>query len=228
MKQRSQRGFTLIELLVVIAIIAILAAILFPVFTAAREKARQANCMSNLKQIGTALTMFLNDNDNRFPNTNAQWGAQDGWGDQPMIANVLSRYVKNDKVWRCKSDRGIPGAGWWGYYWARPNWWPQNIPFRTNLFDQVASRSLDANGNYDPSILWPSSYQWVGEWGKNKLITRLRSVSETPAICEPYWWHRQLTTEGHMEHRMVCYADGHVAFVTENIFVGQLSNWIYN
>src|SRR5688572_32454704 len=60
-------GFTLIELLVVIAIIAILAAILFPVFAQAREKARQAGCLSNLKQIGNALTMYIRDFDENLP-----------------------------------------------------------------------------------------------------------------------------------------------------------------
>ena len=62
-----RRGFTLIELLVVIAIIAILAAILFPVFAKAREKARQASCTSNLKQIGLSIIMYRNDYDERNP-----------------------------------------------------------------------------------------------------------------------------------------------------------------
>src|SRR2546426_8289250 len=61
-------GFTLIELLVVIAIIAILAAILFPVFAQAREKARQSTCLSNQKQLGTAMSMYIQDYDERFPN----------------------------------------------------------------------------------------------------------------------------------------------------------------
>ena len=71
MKQTHRRGFTLIELLVVIAIIAILAAILFPVFARAREKARQASCVSNLKQIGLAMQMYASDYDERCPPT---WG----------------------------------------------------------------------------------------------------------------------------------------------------------
>ena len=62
-----KRGFTLIELLVVIAIIAILAAILFPVFAKAREKARQTSCLSNLRQIGTAILSYAQDNDEQFP-----------------------------------------------------------------------------------------------------------------------------------------------------------------
>ena len=59
----QRRGFTLIELLVVIAIIAILAAILFPVFAQARDKARSVSCLSNMKQLGLALTMYLQDYD---------------------------------------------------------------------------------------------------------------------------------------------------------------------
>src|SRR6266702_7559101 len=64
----SHTGFTLIELLVVIAIIAILAAILFPVFAQAREKARQAGCLSNLRQIGTATMLYVQDYDETYPN----------------------------------------------------------------------------------------------------------------------------------------------------------------
>ncbi|MBC7807537.1 MAG: prepilin-type N-terminal cleavage/methylation domain-containing protein, partial [Akkermansiaceae bacterium] len=66
---RVKSGFTLIELLVVIAIIAILAAILFPVFAQAREKARQISCLSNQKQIGIAMMMYVQDYDETYPTT---------------------------------------------------------------------------------------------------------------------------------------------------------------
>jgi prepilin-type N-terminal cleavage/methylation domain-containing protein len=69
---RRRSAFTLIELLVVIAIIAILAAILFPVFAQAREKARQAACLSNLKQIGTGVMMYVQDYDETFPQSSVQ------------------------------------------------------------------------------------------------------------------------------------------------------------
>src|SRR5207249_5245435 len=76
---RGQRAFTLIELLVVIAIIAILAAILFPVFAQAREKARQSACLSNMKQIGTATMMYVQDYDEKYPDQRTDKGTlQDG------------------------------------------------------------------------------------------------------------------------------------------------------
>lgn len=97
MFQRLRRGFTLIELLVVIAIIAILAAILFPVFAQAREAARMSSCQSNLKQLSNAVLMYKQDYDERFPVYS--WGApvSDHWwySTQP--------YIKNAKVLECPS-----------------------------------------------------------------------------------------------------------------------------
>ncbi len=101
----ARRGFTLIELLVVIAIIAILAAILFPVFAQAREKARQTACLSNLKQLGTALTMYTQDYDETLvqqyysPAPSVSYGEIAGSWDQ-----VLIPYVKNENVLTCPSD----------------------------------------------------------------------------------------------------------------------------
>jgi len=101
-------GFTLIELLVVIAIIAILAAILFPVFARAREKARQAACMSNLKQIGLAVQMYAQDHHDLLPLANEYPAAPppaDGYHQgPPSIADVLNPYTRNRQIFRCPSD----------------------------------------------------------------------------------------------------------------------------
>lgn len=98
---RRQTGFTLIELLVVIAIIAILASILFPVFGRAREKARTISCLSNLKQLGTALTMYRQDADERGPQDTCLGGAYQLNGD-PLFK--LLPYVKNTQMYICPSD----------------------------------------------------------------------------------------------------------------------------
>ena len=95
----KKRGFTLIELLVVIAIIAILAAILFPVFARARENARKANCQSNLKQIGTGILMYVQDYDGMLPQViNVGGAVAQRW------ENLTKPYLKNDKVLVCPSQ----------------------------------------------------------------------------------------------------------------------------
>lgn len=101
-------GFTLIELLVVIAIIAILAAILMPVFAQAREKARLTSCLNNCKQVGLAMQMYAQDYDEGLPYT-AVYGAnhpvyQMGYG-WSMWVPLIDPYLKNKQVWGCPSGR---------------------------------------------------------------------------------------------------------------------------
>ena len=117
MKRRATFGFTLIELLVVIAIIAILAAILFPVFAQAREKARQTACLSNLKQVGLACNMYVQDYDETFP---LAWANGISWVSSlnPYIkASGVGRTdvaVDQGTVWHCPSDTGNGNAYWKG------------------------------------------------------------------------------------------------------------------
>jgi prepilin-type N-terminal cleavage/methylation domain-containing protein/prepilin-type processing-associated H-X9-DG protein len=131
MQPVRRRAFTLIELLVVIAIIAILAAILFPVFAQARGKARAAACLSNLKQIGTAVLMYTQDYDELYPMDASSCGSgpptapcskyNPGWRPETQTAP----YLKNTEVFRCPSSsrppvvwdagRGVCNYQAWGF-----------------------------------------------------------------------------------------------------------------
>ncbi|MGM0493818.1 MAG: DUF1559 domain-containing protein [Armatimonadota bacterium] len=101
MKSRTS-GFTLIELLVVIAIIAILAAILFPVFARAREKARQTSCMSNVKQLQLGILMYAQDFDEMLPTEDYNYGLGGTDGDGSW-RGVVFPYVKNSQLFICPS-----------------------------------------------------------------------------------------------------------------------------
>jgi general secretion pathway protein G len=113
-----RRGFTLIELLVVIAIIAILAALLFPVFARAKAAAKKTACISNLSQIGKAIVIYMGDYDDVFPHA---LDASDKYAPQiwdfnpdfrnripymPLMSEVLQPYLKNKGVFQCPSDTG--------------------------------------------------------------------------------------------------------------------------
>lgn len=120
-----RRGFTLIELLVVIAIIAILASILFPVFSRARAKARQASCLSNLKQFGLAVDMYAQDYDEFLPAHNDDeppYPPYD-WRWDTFIVRLYP-YVRNEQLYKCPDDHlwkpfGTANERWWSYDFNR-------------------------------------------------------------------------------------------------------------
>lgn len=120
MKRQATRGFTLIELLVVVAIIALLAAILFPVFGRARENARRSSCQSNLKQIGLGLIQYSQDYDERLPL--AKEGTDTG-GFFGAWAGPIYPYVKSEQVYKCPSDT-TP---------TPPKWSVMSYAYNTNI-----------------------------------------------------------------------------------------------
>ncbi len=113
-----KRGFTLIELLVVIAIIAILAAILFPVFARAREKARQTSCLNNCKQMGLAVMQYVQDYDETYAfcsityATTAPRPFYGGSSTSHTWPEMLYPYVKNVQIFRCPSVGNYLSYGW--------------------------------------------------------------------------------------------------------------------
>lgn len=206
----GRKGFTLIELLVVIAIIAILAAILFPVFARARENARKASCQSNLKQIGTALRMYAQDYDElnlrRRPSGTAP--TSEFW------YGPVQSYMKNTQILRCPS---YPWNGGWctNCEPCRPN--------SSRSYDMATEGSLRsmANGPTDAEVLTPADTVWVFDcycnYSANPMSTQY-SVG---------WWLQtrpksQISCWRHMEAINALYVDGHVKSV-KNIMASDLS-----
>ena len=112
-RKPSRKGFTLIELLVVIAIIAILAAILFPVFQKVRENARRTSCLSNEKQLGLGIIQYQQDADEKFPCGavgGVTPGDTDNYGGGAGWANQIYPFVKSNAVYVCPDDAGSGGA----------------------------------------------------------------------------------------------------------------------
>ncbi|MCW3096817.1 MAG: prepilin-type N-terminal cleavage/methylation domain [Chthonomonadaceae bacterium] len=190
MYSRKATGFTLIELLVVIAIIAILAAILFPVFAQAREKARAASCLSNQKQVGTAFIMYTQDYDETFPLATPSPGGEQTWFTQPPDARLPATparfaywltattvYIKNYQVWKCPStsDHDFLGAG---PYNLTNSWTytfntllgafsqagvaqPANVPLVWEGYGKVASTVFSLNNPFDQNVSTASNWPHI-------------------------------------------------------------------
>jgi prepilin-type N-terminal cleavage/methylation domain-containing protein/prepilin-type processing-associated H-X9-DG protein len=229
-----KRGFTLIELLVVIAIIAILAAILFPVFSRAREQARKTQCLSNLKQIGTALMMYCQDWDESLP-------VETTWCNRPDDKNNLQYYVrlgpyvKNWQIWACPSARVDTCGGIAIPHHAVPQminagWVPPNFKLHYGYSENIQNS-------------FPENRQWAncGALDRSKLANipepavspviadcmglmnsgwRIGYANVCAAGCNP-----DRRTENNTRHNggsNVLFADGHAKFFSADQCV---TNW---
>jgi len=148
--RNRNRGFTLIELLVVIAIIAILAAILFPVFARARENARRSSCSSNMRQIGLAIKQYIADIDERYPliSYNDLDGVPLGW------AKNTAPYIKSEQIFQCPSETNRAGA--------TDGLWPENeYPYNYNYTDYYYNSNF--NWQLDSTDSWVNSQGGINE-----------------------------------------------------------------
>ena len=189
MRTRKQ-GFTLIELLVVIAIIAILAAILFPVFARAREKARQSACLSNCKQLGLAVMQYVQDYDGCYPDSSSvgllysngyqgaahitEYGIRI-WADATQaapygMARTLGPYIKNQQMFICPSDpkvdRWIPG-NIRGSYYMRHAIDGYAFSVRMPVAESVIKRPAQLAMSLEEAWHWGGAEPWL--WSGNDI-----------------------------------------------------------
>jgi len=170
-------GFTLIELLVVIAIIAILAAILFPVFAQAREKARQITCINNLKQIGLGVLQYQQDYDEAFPmlHYNDNLGNEVRWYDAvgPYIANgdkfaSDGRYTGAGGIWTCPNARipqpGLYGANYDLFQDGLGYGGPHKVIPISYLDAPADTITVVEKGLQDGNSAWLQFQTWEGMW----------------------------------------------------------------
>jgi len=210
MRDRIRRlGFTLIELLVVIAIIAILAAILFPVFSKAREAGRRTSCLSNMKQMGTGIMMYVQDYDETYMPRRGGGTLNDGhWG------YAIQPYVKNDKLFICPSN-GASSATTIGTPVPDPG-------FRLR-------RSYGINGWILDQELFGLNAAVVQTPAQNILIAEHTSNHDDFA---GYWWgqgtYRDVGFAGHNATWNLMYFDGHAKNKRPTATVSSNIEWALN
>ena len=218
---RKMRGFTLIELLVVIAIIAILAAILFPVFARARENARKSTCQSNLKQIGVASSMYAQDYDGihcYYGLPGGHTGLTGNALNYYVSKDLLDPYIKNQGVWVCPSTRIGPSY--------------QNCCSRTSEcwsyginHTYFTNQSPPGNGLADSLVKSPSDYIEFGEWRPSIQACEFVTGQDGwpgPAITNPDAPAK--TCAVHSDGANYLFFDGHVKWLKET----KLKNWSYS
>ncbi len=228
---QKSKGFTLIELLVVIAIIAILAAILFPVFARAREKARASNCLSNVKQMGLAVMQYVQDYDGYYMSV---------YDDSQPVGRVIwaqkiEPYAKNRQIFACPSSDadtnmknhitwGAPelqgtryqcdmcgdqpiGQAPWGVF-TEANWWPVSEP----MYDYPSQTAMITESN---NCWWQHYHpQWCP--GTNYDDPKGRVIVGHLGE-QTYPWHQEGINAAFM--------DGHAKFVTTVRIQNSLRFW---
>lgn len=190
-----KRAFTLIELLVVIAIIAIIAALLFPVFASAKAAAKKTQCVSNLKQIGSAILLYMESYDDIFPhavdpsdkfrpeiwNSEPEFQARIPY--MPMLHEALQPYLKNKNVFQCPADNGsnVLDSHPWIDFQCRPSVYKiyeTSYLFRTEIAFKYFSQTqfqlpADVNVLFDTSGHWHSSTRPIQTNDDSPTIYRL-------------------------------------------------------
>jgi prepilin-type N-terminal cleavage/methylation domain-containing protein/prepilin-type processing-associated H-X9-DG protein len=198
-RRRSQPAFTLIELLVVIAIIAILAAILFPVFAQARDKARQVGCLSNMKQVGIGLTMYAQDYDETLPLANDRVENFALPTARPNFLGSLIPYIKSKPIFNCPATPAETDKS------LAPN--PENS---TNYMGNgvIMGRPLAV-------VPEPAGIIYLHELGVQERIAWLRPVCNgVNCVAWCYYHNKHWYSNNHQGGGNLIFADGHAKYRT--------------
>jgi len=217
---KTKTGFTLIELLVVIAIIAILAAILFPVFAKVREKARQTSCASNMRQLGLGVLQYIQDYDEKFP---AVWDNRSniGAGEKDINwAQEIYPYVNSIQVYVCPSNTSAAAVVTSGHYLG--NGFGDENP-ASNIPESYAMNADIGFVNETGQFTWGPYKSEAGINTPSNKVMITESTNQNPATHWPGWfnWTGTATSAtvystmfaGHTGLMNVTYIDGHVKAV---------------
>jgi len=216
-----RRGFTLIELLVVIAIIAILAAILFPVFARAREAARASSCLSNTKQMGNAVLMYVQDYDEIYPwmwqgvPTNPAWVHvpinQTASSNYQIWAEWIYPYVKNDGVFQCPSYKRTQAQMPYSTF-------PVSYNYNGNASGGVSGAAMAQIDAPATTVVLYDGYTMDAWWYAQDHASLLSGIpSWTPASPSPQTWTATTwnVVRRHNSGANVAFADGHSKWVNK-------------
>ena len=211
---RRRPGFTLIELLVVIAIIAILAAILFPVFAKAREKARQTSCLSNVKQLSLGCIMYAGDYDETLPRGRVQHSPADCSNNSKAFwQHVIQPYVKNTQMFRCPSNTSVSITC--GRYYT----WANNMQVQNSY--GINCRWGTSGGTQLATIPQPASVFYVVD-GRNAGGGWWRGFLDANGSCAQDQYLREIHNEG----LNIAMADGHAKwFKSSKAFAQTTGQW---
>ena len=203
MNKRMKR-FTLIELLVVIAIIAILAAMLLPALSKAREKARQISCVSNSKQVGLALAIYLQDYEDAFPGVNYLAASGTDWSTSAAtFRTMLNMYVGDRKVWLCPSD-------------SNSTWYDNSyLTMATGSVDDAKLNVSYAANYYLSTGYTLSSIQYPSQlvYSTDQVASTERFVNSNATTTKTQLGQDGTNLMRHQEQPSLVFVDGHVQAV---------------